>query len=407
MTSHERAMRPRRWRVLLTLAGTAALITTAAACGSSASSSAASAQSSSPSQSAAAAAAAGTQAASGPAALANAQNFLKPYTTAPVTWQGPTSSPPLAKGKHIVFIDIAPTVPTLQTITTATQQLSAQLGWTVTHIDVTTNYTFSQAVQQAISLHPDGILFNFEDVSADPAAFSALAASKIPVITFGLSTDAVNSTNPGITHIVNVNYSLQGEEIAAGAVLLTKGDANLGVFTEANSAEETDHVNGIEDYFKQYGGGSVTAVDYFDPNIMFEPAQVGQAAVAFVEAHPSINQLFVIFDGVAAEVIPALKQAGLSPRVQVISAQGDAYNINLIRTGGGQDADTVWPYTWATYAAFDDFNRIFNHVALPANDGIPVRLFDSSDLYSGTGYWNGDYNFEAKYDALWKIGSGS
>lgn len=395
MTSPTPTPRRRRWRAAAIVAGAAALAATAAACGSSPSSS----------QSAAVAAAtSATPTASGQAALASAESFLKEYTTAPVTWQGPTSSPPLAKGKHIVFIDIAPTVPTLQTITAATQQLSAKLGWTVTHINVTSNLTFSQAVEQAISLHPDGILFNFEDVSADPAAFRALAQSKIPVITFGLSNDPVNATNPGITHIVNVNYLLQGEEIAAGAALLTKGDAHLGVFTEADSAEDTDQINGEEAYFKKYGGGSITAIDYFDPNIMFDPAQVGQAAVAFVEAHPSINQLDVIFDGVAAEVIPALKQAGLSPKVQVISAQGDAYNINLIRTGGGQDADTVWPYTWATYAAFDDFNRIFNHVAPPASDGIPVRLFYSGDLYSGTGYWGGDYNFEAKYDSLWKIG---
>lgn len=397
MTSPMRTPRGRRWRAVATVAGAAALATTAAACGSSPSSAG-------PAKSAQPAAAAATTTTSASAGLSNAQNFLKQYTTAPVTWQGPTSSPPLAKNKHIVFIDIAPTIPTLQTITTATQQLSAKFGWTVTHINVTSSLTFSQAVQQAISLHPDGILFNFEDVSADPAAFEALAASKIPVVTFGLSNDPVNATNPGITHIVNVNYLLQGEQIAAGAALLAKGDAHLGVFTEADSAEDTDQINGEEAYFKKYGGGSVTAIDYFDPNIMFNAAQVGQAAVAFVEAHPSINQLDVIFDGVAAEVIPALKQAGLSPKVQVISAQGDAYNINLIRTGGGQDADTVWPYTWATYAAFDDFNRIFNHVAPPANDGIPLRLFYSGDLYSGSGYWDGDYNFEAKYDALWKIG---
>ena len=403
MTTHDRTTsRPReRWRQLaLALAAVTAAAVSLAACGSSSSSS-----TSTTSVSNAAATASSTTASSGgtsSAAATRATNFLAPYDTAPVTWQGPTRKDPLAKGKHIVFIDVAPTVPTLQTITAATQQLSSKLGWTVTHIDVQ-NQNFSPAVQQAISLHPDGILFNFYDVEDDPAAFAQLAKSHIPVIAFGLSTDPVNSSNPGLTHIVNVNYALQGELTAAAAALVTKGNAKLGILTLAGNSEEDDTDNGIASYFKQHGGGQVVATHYIDQASIFDPSVVGQSAVAFLQAHPSINQLFVVFDGVAAEAIPAIKQAHLS-NVQVLSAQGDAYNINLIRTGGGQDGDAVWPYTWATYAAFDDFNRIFDKLPLPKSDGIPVREFYKSDLYSGSGYWDGDYNFEAKYDSLWGIG---
>jgi len=401
MTTHDRTTsRPRaRWRHLaLALAAVTAATVSLAACGSSSSTSTATASNAAATASTTTAASDGTSS----AAAASATRFLAPYDTAPVTWRGPTTKDPLAKGKHIVFIDVAPTVPTLQTITTATQQLASKLGWTVTHIDVQ-NQNFSPAVQQAISLHPDGILFNFYDVQDDPAAFAQLAASHIPVIAFGLSTDRVNSSNPGLTHIVNVNYPLQGQLTAAAAALLTKGNAKVGIFTLAGNSEEIDTDNGIATYFKQHGGGQVVATHYIDMASLFDPTVVGQSAVAFLQAHPSINQLFVIFDGVAAEAIPALKQAHLS-NVQVLSAQGDAYNINLIRTGGGQDGDAVWPYTWATYAAFDDFNRIFDKLPVPANDGIPVREFYPADLYSGTGYWDGAYNFQAKYDSLWGIG---
>jgi ribose transport system substrate-binding protein len=396
MTAHDRATTRRarrKWRRLsLALAAGVAATISLAAFGSSAEKSSAF-TSSTLSKSAQIAPA---------TAVANATKFLAPYDTAPVTWTGPTTPDPVAKNKHIVFLDIAPTVPTLQTITTATQQLATKLHWTVTHIDVQ-NQDFQPAVQQAIALHPDGILFNFEDVANDPAAFRELAASHIPVIVFGVSTDPTNSDNPAITHIVNVNYSLQGRLTAAAAALLSHGDSHLGIFTIAGNTEEEDTDGGIASYFKEYGGGSIAGTDYFDQAIIFNPSQVGQAAVAFVQAHPTITQLFVIFDGVAAEVIPALKQAGLG-RVQVLSAQGDAYNINLIRTGGQQVGDAVWPYTWATYAAFDDFNRIFDKLPLPKSDGIPVREFYKSDLYSGTGYWNGDYPFASKYDSLWRIG---
>jgi ribose transport system substrate-binding protein len=335
-------------------------------------------------------------------AVANAEKFLAPYTTAPVTWQGPATSPPVAKDKHIVWIDIQPQLPTLQTQTAAAQQAAKTLHWTLTTIDVSATETFEQAVQQAISLHPSGVFFSFEDVASDPAAFAALRAAHIPVIALAVSTDPANADK--VTHIVNNHFNLQGELPAAAAVVASKGDSHFGVFITPSGSETDDEIAGFKDYFAQYGGGSVTAIDYVDPDILFNTAEIGQAAVAFIQAHPSITQLFVAFDAVAAEVIPALKQAGLLSRVGVESINGDAYNINLIRTGGGQIADAVFPYRWNSYAAFDDFNRIFNHVALPKDDGVPIRLFDKSDLYSGNGYWDGGYNFVAKYDSLWKAG---
>jgi ribose transport system substrate-binding protein len=400
MNAHTFATDTRRlWRRgrVLALIVTAVAATGITACGSSSSSSGSGA-----SASTSAVPAANVSSGSAAQAYTAAKQFLAPHDTAPITWQGPTTPDPVAKNKRIVFVDIAPTNPAVMSVGNATNLLAAKLGWQVTRIDVQ-NQNFSPAISQAISLHPDGILFNFEDVETDPAAFKALAASHIPVIVFGVSTDPVNSANPGITHIVNVEYPLQGQLTGAAASLLSHGDAHLGIFTLANNSEETDTDNGIASYFKQYGGGSIVATDYFDPSIIFDPAQVGQAAVAFVQAHPSIKQLFVIFDGVAAEVIPALKQAGLGG-IQVFSAEGDAHNINLIRTNGGEVGDAVWPYTWATFAAFDDFNRIFDKLPLPKDDGIPVREFYQSDLYSGTGYWNGDYNFESKYDSLWGLG---
>jgi ribose transport system substrate-binding protein len=400
MTTHPFATgprRPRRRGRTLALIGTVVAAIGLAACGSSSSSS-----SSGTSASTSVVQAANVSSGSAAQAYAAATQFLAPHDTAPISWQGPTTPDPVAKNKHIVFIDIAPTNPAVMSVGNATNLLSSKLGWQVTRINVQ-NQNFSPAVSEAISLHPDGILFNFEDVETDPAAFKALAASHIPVIVFGVSTDPVNSANPGITHIVNVEYPLQGQLTGAAASLLSHGDAHLGIFTLANNSEETDTDNGIASYFKQHGGGSIVATDFFDPSIIFDPAQVGQAAVAFVQAHPSIKQLFVVFDGVAAEVIPALKQAGLGS-VQVFSAEGDAHNINLIRTGGGEVGDAVWPYTWATFAAFDDFNRLFDKLPLPKDDGIPVREFYSSDLYSGTGYWDGDYNFQAKYASLWGLG---
>jgi ribose transport system substrate-binding protein len=384
----------RRWRLgaAVTAAGAAMLI---AACSSGSSSSA---SSSGPGAPASSPAAGGTTTAA--TALAATENYLKPYTTGAVTWSGPTSSPPIAPGKHIVWLNIAPTDQNIQLISAAATQVAQVLGWTVTKIDASSQ-SFQQAVTQAISLHPDGIIWNYDDASEDPAALAQIAAAKIPTIVFGVGDVPANYDNPAITHIVSLSYTEQGELVAAAAAQAAGGDAHLGILNlpGTTALEQTDQ--GIDSYFSAHGGGSVTATENLDESIIFNPAAIGQAAVAFIQAHPDLTSIFLPFDGTAVEVVPALRQAGLTSKVKVISVEGDPVNFALIREGAGQIADVAYPAAWATWAAFDDFNRIFNHVALPAQDGIPLRLIQQGNVPAAGQPWSGDFDFRAKYEALW------
>lgn len=392
-----RKLTSRRRAGLRTAAALAAAtaISLLAACSSSATSTATTSTASSP-------AASGTTAAA--TALATTENYLKPYTTGAVTWTGPTSSPPIAKNKHIVWLNIAPTDQNIQLISAAATQVSKILGWTVTKIDASSQ-SFQQAVTQAISLHPDGIIWNYDDASEDPAALAQIAAAKIPTIVFGVGDVPANYNNPAITHIVSLSYTEQGDLVAAAAAQAAGGDAHLGILNlpGTTSLEQTDQ--GIDSYFAKYGGGSVTASENLDQSIIFNSAAIGQAAVAFVQAHPDLTSIFLPFDGTAVEVVPALRQAGLTSKVKVISVEGDPVNFALIRGNEGQIADVAYPAAWATWAAFDDFNRIFNHVALPANDGIPLRLIEQGNVPPVGQPWSGNYDFRAKYEALWGLSS--
>lgn len=376
-----------------------------AACGSSDSSSTTAATGTAVAESTAPAAASTTasttaSAASGSSAVEAAKTFLAPHATDPVTWKGPDTSPPLAKGKHIVYLSVAPTNPAVQTLEKGAKEVAGVLGWKFTNINVQ-NQNLLPAVQQAVNLHPDGIYLSFSDPDTAAEAYKALGTSKIPVIANGVSTGYANF--PGITHIVDVSYPLQGELSAAAAAKLSNGDAHLGVLTLKGGKSSAEEIAGIKGYFAEHGGGKLEGITYVDQGILFDPPKIGQAAVAFLQAHPQITQLFVVFDGVAAELAPAIKQAGLADKVSILSTEGDAINIAQIRSGGVQAADSVWPYAWASWAAFDDFNRIFNKVDPPADDGVPLREFTKDNLYEGDGYWNGDFDFRSKYKTLWGI----
>jgi ribose transport system substrate-binding protein len=339
--------------------------------------------------------------ASGAAAVAAAKKFIAPYISALDPWTGPTSAPPIAKKKTVVFVDPAPSDEACTDVAKASVQIGKLLGWTVKVVDEQNN-DFETAVQTALEAHPNGLILNVAEPGPDTAGLKLIAKSKVPSIDFIVGNEAYVANTPGITHIVNFNYALQGELESAEAVIATGGHANIGLIKTLPDSSSKQEVGGAKAYLAKNGGGTISATDQVSSGILFTPA-LGQSAVAFAQSHASVNVQFDEFDGMAVTTVPALKSAGLTSKVKTISVEGDSANINFIRTGAGQVGDVAPSFTWATWAAFDDLNRIFNKTKLPANDGVPVKLINSSDLPSVGARFNGYYDFEKKYESLWHV----
>ncbi|WP_051054503.1 substrate-binding domain-containing protein [Frankia sp. QA3] len=336
------------------------------------------------------------------AALAKTEQFVAPYVRAPV-WRGPATSPPVAQAKHIVYVNQLPTQPLFRAIGTAAKEAGRALGWNVTELDAATLNDLPEVFNRAIAQKPDGIVFSNLSANEYPTITAALAKSKIPTVVIGVLPNQVNSS---YTHVVDLHYSLQGQLIGAAAVLDRKADAKLGVLGFAPGFDPSGEalIAGIKSFLASSGGGSVVATKTIDVATVTDPSAVGQSSVAFVQANPELNAFYVGYDGTSSTVVPALRQAGLLNRVDVLAYQGDAQQLGWVRDGGGQVADVAWSQAWATWAAFDDFNRIFNNVTPPADDGVPVRLFTKNyPPPAGSTTWSGDFAFRAKYKALWKM----
>ncbi len=337
---------------------------------------------------------------SGPA-LARTEKFVAPYVKAPV-WRGPATSPPVAQAKRIVYVNQLPTQPLFRAIGTAAKEAGQALGWNVTELDATTLNDLPEVFNRAIAQKPDGILFSNLSANEYPTITAALVKSKIPTVVIGVLPTRVNSS---YTHVVDLHYPLQGQLIGAAAVLARQADAKVGVLGFAPGFDPSGEalIAGIKDYLASSGGGSVVATKTIDVATVTDPSAMGQASVAFAQANPALNAFFVGYDGTSSTVVPALRQAGLLNRLDVLAYQGDAQQLGWVRDGGGQVADVAWSQAWATWAAFDDFNRIFNKATPPADDGVPVRLFTKDNPPpAGTTTWSGDFAFSVKYKALWK-----
>ncbi len=353
-----------------------------------------------PDHNAATAGAVPPSAAADQAAVAEAQKFLAPYLTQTASWNGPTSSPPVAPGKTIVYLNRWTFSETNTFVVDTAKKVAASLGWKFVAVDVSKD--FNAGVTQALELKPDGIISMVTEGDADSAALAQIAAAKVPHIDFTLGTTDYNLNNPGITHIIDYHYTDQGRITAAEAVLATGGNAKLGLFRASPNSSNRQEIAGIKEYFAQHGGGSVAAEQQISDGLIGTP-QLGQAAVAFIQGHPEVNVMWDEFDGIAIGAVPAVRAAGLSGKVPQISNEGDAPNLNFVRTGGGQIADVAPSYGWATYAAFDDLNRIFNQVELPKDDGIPLRLLTKDNLPPAGQRFDGGFDYAAQYHSLWGV----
>ncbi|MFT4042707.1 MAG: sugar ABC transporter substrate-binding protein [Gordonia sp. (in: high G+C Gram-positive bacteria)] len=328
------------------------------------------------------------------AAVAEADAFLAPYSSTPVTWSGPTDVTGHATGKSVIFLDPAPTTDFGKQWEEATIAAGKALGWQVTNIDASKG--FDDAVSQAIVLKPSVVLTAAADSNAHRAAVDRL--NKAGIVT--VSSIDGGRPNIGYRHIVDLQIELQGELAAAAAVKDRGGNAKIGLIECSGGAQTVKlHLDGVKKYVNAHSGATIVA----EQTDACEFPTVGQNTVAFLQAHPDVNFLPVEYDGLASAVVPAIEQAGLGDRVHVVSYEGANQNLGFIRKNEVQVADITAAMSWVVWAAFDQANRILlgHKVDDVATDGVPIRVLTKDNLPAPNTPWNSDVDYEAHYRKIW------
>ncbi len=331
---------------------------------------------------------------SDPAAVAEAQAFLEPYTTADVTWTASTENTGHATDKSVVFLDPAPTTDFGKQWGEAAKAAGEALGWSVIEID--SSKGFDDAVSQAIVLQPTVVLTAASDSDSDKAAVERLNEAGIVTVS---SIDG-GRPNIGYDHVVDLQIELQGELAAAILVEDRGGDAKIGLIECSGGAQTTQlHIDGVNNYVAEHSGAEVVATQ----TDACDFSTIGQNTVAFLQANPEVNALPIEYDGLASVVVPAIQQAGLGDRVHVVSYEGANQNLDFIRNGEVQVADVTAAMSWVVWAAFDQANRILlgETVNDVDTDGVPLRVLTKDNLPDEGTPWNSDVDYESYYAAIW------
>jgi len=133
-------------------------------------------------------------------------------------------------------------------------------------------------------------------------------------------------------------------------------------------------------------------------------SSLGPQTVDYVRTHPNVDYLYSPFDPPAAAQVQALQTAGLGKNVKIVSALGNAQNLQFVKAGQVQAADAAYDNTYMGFAIVDQSIRLLNKQPLiePAGEGLPFQVLDKTNLPTGEGSWTAPYDYQSKFIALWK-----
>jgi ribose transport system substrate-binding protein len=222
----------------------------------------------------------------------------------------------------------------------------------------------------------------------------------------GLSTPNATVTPPAgqiwPAFDVSPDYKGLGEHLADWIIADSKGKANVGVYGDKEFDSINAQESGIVPALKKCGTCQSSDVMYFTATQI--ASSLGPQTVDYVRTHPNVDYLYSPFDPPAAAQVQALQTAGLGKNVKIVSALGNAQNLQFVKAGQVQAADAAYDNTYMGFAIVDQSIRLLNKQPLiePAGEGLPFQVLDKKNLPTGEGSWTAPYDYQSKFIALWK-----
>jgi ribose transport system substrate-binding protein len=367
-TRQARSRRSARPAVLVALLAAGAVLL--AACGSSSSSGGSASQ--------------GKSAASKQSAALTAT--LKALETYPAfTPPGPPlDAKKLPKSTSIVVIDNTPSVGPLQETSTGVMQAAQAAGFSPKLLNGGANNTASQDIdllEQAVNLHPAVVLQVGIITALETAGLQYAKSHGVPVIAVDDSQPVAGAAGEGSGPLAAgtaaQDYTAYGKTLAEYVASQGPSNASVGVITSNDIVPST----AIFAVFKTELAKLCPGCKVFSQNVDTADwsTQVTPTVTSILDAHPTLNYLFPVVDGMAPLVSPALSAAS-GHSLQVISANatpGSAMNSVL----SGQFAAEVGASPEAIgWYGFDAALRVMLKLPQQTDPNEPMSFFTTAEM---------------------------
>ncbi|MDQ1731555.1 MAG: ribose transport system substrate-binding protein, partial [Pseudonocardiales bacterium] len=201
---------------------------------------------------------------------------------------------------------------------------------------------------------------------------------------------------------VSPDYKNLGQHLAQWIIADSQGKANVGVYGDKEFDSINAQESGIVPALQACTTCKSSAVKYFSATQIAN--QLGPQTVSYVRSNPDVTYIYSAFDPPAAAQVQALQTAGLGRNIKIVSALGNAQNLQFIKNGQVEAADAAYDNNYMGFAIVDQSIRLLNKQPLiqPLGEGLPFQVLDKSNLPSNLNSWTAPYDYESKFIALWK-----
>jgi ribose transport system substrate-binding protein len=322
------------------------------------------------------------------------------------TWDGPTTGPKGQTGKKIVCIEYLGSDIVAQKWCQGAIDAGHALGWKVSVVPADGTLPGQiKAIQQAVALHPDGIVDASVDAQAAKSAFSTAAGRGIKIV--GINAAALQQPYPSLHLFTNLTDNGAGQARLAAdlAISVSNGKAHGIAITDVTYAIAKLKADSYANEIKR----CVTCKMVLYDNVPAGEATTRMAPefTSYVTRFPGTLYVYAVNDAFFDVGINGLHAANVpnSGRIALIGSGGSPAAYTRIKSGQWEIGTIPLPLVEQGWEAVDELNRAFAGKGwfnfAPALHIITRRNI-GSDLVNGV-YFDPKNNYAAHYKALWGV----
>lgn len=327
----------------------------------------------------------------------------------------PTSAPKPVTGKKIWVITLASASPSVANVAQGVTDAGNLLGWSTTVFDGAGSPTaWNDGIRQAIAAKADAIVLDI--VECQPVQATLKQAKEAGLKIYGVVGNDCDIPEVGGEALFD---GATFKATPGGPSAMTKDTAMARAAWVAKAGGDTAKV--MEMTEPDYMGVTIASKAFHEALTTLcaacEVAEVpfnltdlyGPELRAKTEAgllqHADANVVTFPYDtALVLGGAAAITGSAQAKQLKVLGGECLASNVELIRSGGGQDACVALPYPWMGWAAVDGLNRIFQGEP-DVDSGIGTQLIDKDHNLPAAGVtYDGIGDYQSNYKKIWGVG---
>lgn len=340
------------------------------------------------------------------AALVKADAAVKLAANSAAPWTGPKTGPKASTGKTIYYVAQTMTNGGVAGAEAGVAEAAKAIGWNVKVLDGQgTQQGMDQAMNQAVTLHADGIVVGGFDPATTSDAIKAANAANIPVI--GWHAEATAGPQPQVGLFTNVTTLRKDVSTISAdwAISDSRGKGGVVVFSDFSIPFAKGKSDEIVAELKTCPTMNI---------LKYDNIPIGNSTSTLMQSETSAllakfgskwtDSISINGSLYVTPIATALRAAGKSgtgfPH-NVGAGDGSTDEYSRIASGQYQSVTVPEPLNQEGWQIVDEFNRSFNNVA--ASGYVPAtHLVTKANIGNATS-WDPLNGYRDIYKKIWGV----